>query len=976
MELQGDKLLSPLVQTSQQLQVNAMLSSTSLPLNYYQTRPLMLPQGVFECFPPAQVHPFNPYQVYGGDARVQPSSFVSSVPSQQNFTQGSNFYQQPVSHVMLQQPQQSQAYHIQVHSQSNMRHSTPSHQPQMMFTSQNIVPTSNVILVPSSMYPAAKAPLDPPNTFVQGSATCSNFKYYPNKPPASCEPGIQPIAAPPPPVQLNKKVLSIMDPDTGRDISVELFSTSSEQHDEEISTANQNDNKVCQTFSRLTADRLKSPDHFITSCVSADSREADISVSTISAVGVPSNQQYQPPLSKQHEQQQQPSFMTAAIMVRPLTTGPHTFLQAHHAMPQQTRFTASQPHNTQNEVPAVNLRMSPPPYFLQQSTQLLSNTIWQQHQYPSSHPFPAHTQPFQQQQQQQPIKLPGIAMAHPLLQQNSTELLQSQHPPSQPAHNQPPNIVGDPVPVSQKVEICVTDEQKPLMGATPPDSMPIKPTEPPSSGTEEPSAVSSALPQMAECADSRSSSGEEAIIFKSPADMSRAEASLEVISQDMKDGLNANNNNINFNSKEIEELGVGEILDSFESTQETKSDSVKTTVESNIINLLGNSERDKDTKTKVIAKYVTQRDAVSSCDIQSDTETSTTRDYKNLSVVMELDSVHVKLLNVDGASGESDKDNITRTNKTLHVASAVAGPSGAMVQHNEQEVLEAKSVFIAPVPENADWEAQRHVPLAESRDTRHDRCSSSDESASAQQVAETQEQAATRPRGRASRLERFQRKLRLKTQTKQKINSCSSPSQYTEVQSRVVETNEGLARVQLAIECKLSHESAGEDNKTSSVPFALSQELSNMTNVQVHMVTPTQPDDAEKKVVPIMQTETKPNVEASQSPSKPAAINITDPTKHQNQPQTEKTRNTAEISHRTQAQVDSQNSNTLESGLAIAVHAELEPTITINIVSDSFKADYSVTDEDQTLESVPMPENEDIQKGQPHECSSTAASRQ
>ncbi|CAG5135959.1 unnamed protein product, partial [Candidula unifasciata] len=472
MTSRGNQSVSPPAQISQQRHVNAISSSTPPPQQYYQGPPSGLSQGAYEFLPQAQGHPFNPYQAYGSslsDTRGQPGNSGRGVPNQQNLTQGSNYYQQPGPNIRPQQAQQSHTYYITAQPQGNMRHPRPPHQSQqMMFISQNFTPGNSVITVPG-MYPSARVPMYPPNAFVQGAPAYPNYVYYQNGTPGWRGPAIPPAAAPAPrPVQREKKVLSIQDPDTGRDITEELLnsrshSVSTDDHRDDLSP-------ICQTFTRLVAESLKSPDDSSASGASSDLHRAAPSAPppTSSSGGAPSSQQQQ-----QHAQQQPLSITTG---MRLPTAGSHIIPPAHSGTPPQTPPAV---HDAQHQVLNVNLSMPPPQFPLRQPTPAVYSTVPQQHPHPSTQHAPRHAH---STLQQQPLR-PPVVQSPPQ---------QTQNQPSQPQHQppQPPTAVVDSAPQTHKAE--PSDKPKPSAEVPSQDNIPSKATGPtaPSTVMPAPSVVS------------------------------------------------------------------------------------------------------------------------------------------------------------------------------------------------------------------------------------------------------------------------------------------------------------------------------------------------------------------------------------------------------------------------------------------------------------------------------------------------------
>ncbi|BFZ23990.1 hypothetical protein BsWGS_27026 [Bradybaena similaris] len=660
MTSRGNQSVSPPAQISQQRHVNAIPSSTPPPQQYYQGAPSTLSQGAYEFLPQAQGHPFNPYQAYGSslsDTRAQPGNSGRGVPTQANLTQGNNYYQQPGPNI---RPQQSHTYYITAQPQGNMRHPRPSPQSQMMFIAPNFTPANSVITVPANMYPSARVPMYPPTNFVPGAAPYPNIVYYQNGTPTWPRPAIPPAAASAPrPVQREKKVLSIMDPDTGRDITEELLNSRShsvgaEEHHDELSTVNQNDKEICQTFTRLVADRLKSPDDSSTSAAASDSQASVASATISSTAAAPSSQQYQPPLPQQHTQQQQPSSIAAATAMRPPAAVPHTIPATHSGMPQQTSAThsgmpqqtpaiAAHSHDTQHQVLSLNLSMPPPQYPLRQPTPTVYAPVSQQHQHPAAHHAPRHTHS-SQPQQQQPIRAPGVPVIHPPPQQTTNQLPQPQYQPPQPVHP-PVNTAIDPVPQPLTVEPCVTDKQTPLVEATSQDNIPAKPAGPASSSTVAPATVTSALPQMVEDADIKASSVKQAIIEEASiidraGDNGKVDASQGVISQGMKDGRKGKKGKKDFSRREIGGSDMDAFIDSIESKQVTKSNPVKTKTESDSASL---SNIGRGSETMATAKNVVKRDPKNPWNIQSAADTTTKRDTHNPWAVRGQEPAQAKL---------------------------------------------------------------------------------------------------------------------------------------------------------------------------------------------------------------------------------------------------------------------------------------------------------------------------------------------
>ncbi|BFZ23985.1 hypothetical protein BsWGS_27031 [Bradybaena similaris] len=1039
MTSRGNQSVSPPAQISQQRHVNAIPSSTPPPQQYYQGAPSTLSQGAYEFLPQAQGHPFNPYQAYGSslsDTRAQPGNSGRGVPTQANLTQGNNYYQQPGPNI---RPQQSHTYYITAQPQGNMRHPRPSPQSQMMFIAPNFTPANSVITVPANMYPSARVPMYPPTNFVPGAAPYPNIVYYQNGTPTWPRPAIPPAAASAPrPVQREKKVLSIMDPDTGRDITEELLNSRShsvgaEEHHDELSTVNQNDKEICQTFTRLVADRLKSPDDSSTSAAASDSQASVASATISSTAAAPSSQQYQPPLPQQHTQQQQPSSIAAATAMRPPAAVPHTIPATHSGMPQQTSAThsgmpqqtpaiAAHSHDTQHQVLSLNLSMPPPQYPLRQPTPTVYAPVSQQHQHPAAHHAPRHTHS-SQPQQQQPIRAPGVPVIHPPPQQTTNQLPQPQYQPPQPVHP-PVNTAIDPVPQPLTVEPCVTDKQTPLVEATSQDNIPAKPAGPASSSTVAPATVTSALPQMVEDADIKASSVKQAIIEEASiidraGDNGKVDASQGVISQGMKDGRKGKKGKKDFSRREIGGSDMDAFIDqeaevkgniyrtkfmkksaqipfyshfsdayhhqSIESKQVTKSNPVKTKTESDSASL---SNIGRGSETMATAKNVVKRDPKNPWNIQSAADTTTKRDTHNPWAVRGQEPAQAKLSKVDGASsgsGENTRsgsgENTTRTNNALDVA-PVAGSSGATVHHSGQKVADvAKAIPVVSsgAPESGDLNTQRHVSTAQASDIPLDGDPPREDSPSTHKTAETQKQTA--------------------------------PAQ---VQSEVVEVDDKHPQCQPVTECKYVDKPAGGDIKPSSASIALSQESSSVrvakltetssvakapepscvamapepssaakvpeSSIVVKVPEPSSvtklPEPSSMAKMPVRTvTPVPPPEDTEKKASLPTATYISAPIKNQNQPQAEQTGHTFESSRVAQGPTDRHSSKPFENGIA-DFHAEPLPTISIDAASDLPKSNYPFIDESESSELVRRQKNIDVKKGQTLGSSSSSASRQ
>ncbi|BFZ23225.1 hypothetical protein BsWGS_26263 [Bradybaena similaris] len=452
MTSRGNQSVSPPAQISQQRHVNVISSSTPPPQQYYQGSSPALPQVAYEFLTPqAQGQAYSPYQVQYGNAindiRGQPGNGGRAGPLQQSLSQGGGYYQQHGPSMRPQQiqqaPQASQQYYIgQTPGTFCPRPAQPTSQ-QMLYY-QNFPSGNNLYTIPANMFtgPAPQVPMYQQTQFMQNPTYQTPMMCYPNgtqwRNPVMAPTGPQYITRP---QVREKKVLSITDPDTGRNITEEIFShrvhpADSDDPYEQVPAVNQNNIEIRQTFTRMVADRLKSPDEPGLSGPMPDSQGA------MGGAAPSASQQYQLP----HQQHMQQPAKGPAPLMRASMNGPpmamsHQMMPARPGSSQQPPASVTPPQDIAHQMLNIpNLSMPPPQLPGRAPSQAIYNTTPQQPQH-VPHPHLSQTPPQQQQQPPQPVRQHMPQAMQTPLQQVQLQAQQSphHHPSHQPLLNQIPH---------------------------------------------------------------------------------------------------------------------------------------------------------------------------------------------------------------------------------------------------------------------------------------------------------------------------------------------------------------------------------------------------------------------------------------------------------------------------------------------------------------------------------------------------------
>ncbi|CAL1544873.1 unnamed protein product [Lymnaea stagnalis] len=494
-------------------------------------------------FNPIQQQPPALYKAYGSvvnESRA-PSNGARVGPPQPNLQTGASFYSQPNQNMRPPQPQQppaTQQYFISTPAQPGLRprqqQMTP--QPAMVYIQQ--YNQGNNVVIPN-MY-APRYPVYQPQP-TQGYSTYPAM-YYNNGWP---NPGIPQATAPiRPPQAREKRIISITDPESGRNITDEIInnrqhSVDSEEHSEDMPAVNTSNQEICKIFTRLVADRLKPPEE--TNSVT-DTQSGAVGASSAS---VQSSQYQQPP--PQQVQQANPAH-AAATLIRPN--------MSHMMRPDLTQ-------------PPPQIRQSTPAPLYPQQVPTLHGPRMNQLQQPPRPQMP---------------QISGVQQTAPVVQHQVPLVSQT---PSAPHVPQPFSSVqvADFVPLAAKPEASApnVDKVNPTTEATPQD-IPAKPvaaapvqiskTPSPTSPAEEPIFPEQPEPTVIDSKSNVNQASKDTIpSFEethNPDDGSKEESSLGA-SQVPKDGKKNKKSKKDINRKEI----VGTEMDAFIDDKENEESASK-----------------------------------------------------------------------------------------------------------------------------------------------------------------------------------------------------------------------------------------------------------------------------------------------------------------------------------------------------------------------------------------------------------------
>ncbi|KAH9499433.1 Eukaryotic translation initiation factor 4 gamma [Bulinus truncatus] len=367
MQARGHQSISPPEQISHSRHGNQV--SNTPPPQAAQFYPQAYQQR-FEFIPQQQDQSLLQYKAYGSALNEPraPGNGARVVPPQPNIQQPSgNFYPQATQTMRPPQPQQgpsAQQYFISTPAQP--RGIRPQQQmaspTTMVYLPQPTFPGNNVV-IPANMYHQRVPQYQP----VSYQYATPNYMYY--QPNGWANSGLPQPPANTRPADREKKILSITDPVSGRDVTSEIFSnknhpTDSDEHRDDTPAMNQSDQEICKTFTRLVADRLKAPDE---TSSTVDAHITGATPGVVPATTQPS--QYQQSASQvQHSQQSVSRSHTRPALIHPAgsATPPQEMPYVDTTIPPPNIRPSATMYNTPQQ-PHVNSRISQP---LQQRPQM------------------------------------------------------------------------------------------------------------------------------------------------------------------------------------------------------------------------------------------------------------------------------------------------------------------------------------------------------------------------------------------------------------------------------------------------------------------------------------------------------------------------------------------------------------------------------------------------------------------------------
>uniref|UniRef100_A0A2C9KIW2 MI domain-containing protein n=1 Tax=Biomphalaria glabrata TaxID=6526 RepID=A0A2C9KIW2_BIOGL len=365
--------------------------------------------------------------------------------------------------------------------------STPA-QPRTMRPQQPMAPSTTLVYMPPQSFPGNNVVIPAPNmyqrvpqyqqvSYTQYAPT--NYMYYqstngwPNV-------GIPQATANARPENREKKILSITDPNTGKDITTEILSSKghhadSDEHREDAPTMTPADQEIRKTFTKLVADRLNTPDESNSSSAS----ETHLTVHVPSAITVTATQPSQFQQGNQQVPHSQPALNSGPVLL------PHTRPALIHSSgsatpPQEISYVVD------TTIPPPNIRPQATVYNAQQQQPHLASRIVQ----PQPHQAPQQRSQLSHSNQVQQQSAPTMQAAH---------LPQSNQMP-QVTHTSSINDVTKPVPLksntgTEKIETETSRGDIPVFQAqtikiaTPSPQIEIQSSQVPESDSESKPAI-------------------------------------------------------------------------------------------------------------------------------------------------------------------------------------------------------------------------------------------------------------------------------------------------------------------------------------------------------------------------------------------------------------------------------------------------------------------------------------------------------
>nr|KAI8731698.1 eukaryotic translation initiation factor 4 gamma 3-like isoform X1 [Biomphalaria glabrata] len=432
MQARGHSSISPPEQINQPRHGN-QVSNTPPPQATQQYYPQAFQR--FEYITGQQDQSLLQYKAYGSalnEPRAPGNGARVGIPQTNIQQPAGNFYQQPTQTMRPPQPQQSPAAQQALPLQYFI--STPA-QPRTMRPQQPMAPSTTLVYMPPQSFPGNNVVIPAPNmyqrvpqyqqvSYTQYAPT--NYMYYqstngwPNV-------GIPQATANARPENREKKILSITDPNTGKDITTEILSSKghhadSDEHREDAPTMTPADQEIRKTFTKLVADRLNTPDESNSSSAS----ETHLTVHVPSAITVTATQPSQFQQGNQQVPHSQPALNSGPVLL------PHTRPALIHSSgsatpPQEISYVVD------TTIPPPNIRPQATVYNAQQQQPHLASRIVQ----PQPHQAPQQRSQLSHSNQVQQQSAPTMQAAH---------LPQSNQMP-QVTHTSSINDVTKPVPL-------------------------------------------------------------------------------------------------------------------------------------------------------------------------------------------------------------------------------------------------------------------------------------------------------------------------------------------------------------------------------------------------------------------------------------------------------------------------------------------------------------------------------------------------
>ncbi|XP_055864635.1 eukaryotic translation initiation factor 4 gamma 3-like isoform X6 [Biomphalaria glabrata] len=432
MQARGHSSISPPEQINQPRHGN-QVSNTPPPQATQQYYPQAFQR--FEYITGQQDQSLLQYKAYGSalnEPRAPGNGARVGIPQTNIQQPAGNFYQQPTQTMRPPQPQQGPAAQQALPLQYFI--STPA-QPRTMRPQQPMAPSTTLVYMPPQSFPGNNVVIPAPNmyqrvpqyqqvSYTQYAPT--NYMYYqstngwPNV-------GIPQATANARPENREKKILSITDPNTGKDITTEILSSKghhadSDEHREDAPTMTPADQEIRKTFTKLVADRLNTPDESNSSSAS----ETHLTVHVPSAITVTATQPSQFQQGNQQVPHSQPALNSGPVLL------PHTRPALIHSSgsatpPQEISYVVD------TTIPPPNIRPQATVYNAQQQQPHLASRIVQ----PQPHQAPQQRSQLSHSNQVQQQSAPTMQAAH---------LPQSNQMP-QVTHTSSINDVTKPVPL-------------------------------------------------------------------------------------------------------------------------------------------------------------------------------------------------------------------------------------------------------------------------------------------------------------------------------------------------------------------------------------------------------------------------------------------------------------------------------------------------------------------------------------------------